>query len=170
MKRLVTAAALAALSIPASAYAGDWTGAYLGAGVGSTKADTQNLDDSDAVYSLHGGYDYDMGEWVLGGELEYSDTNIGVPSVGTIDQIGRFKVRAGYDFGQVMGYFLAGVTRAETDFGNDNGMKYGIGVAYNVTDNFVLSGEYIRDDFDNFANTGSDMKNDTFQVRASYRF
>ncbi len=125
MKRLVTAAALAALSIPASAYAGDWTGAYLGAGVGSTKADTQNLDDSDAVYSLHGGYDYDMGEWVLGGELEYSDTNIGVPSVGTIDQIGRFKVRAGYDFGQVMGYFLAGVTRAETDFGNDNGMNYG---------------------------------------------
>ncbi len=173
MKKLVLAAASAALIAPmaaAPAMADDWTGLYFGLGVGWTDIDGPNGDNA-ATYGAHVGYDLDFGQWIAGGELEYERTDIGLlGGAGDVDNIGRVKVKGGYDFGQVMGYAVLGRARMKTSFGNDNGNIYGLGVTYAVNERVALGGELLRHDFGNFAGTGTDYDTDSLTFRASFRF
>ncbi|MCU9837049.1 porin family protein [Ruegeria sp. WL0004] len=172
MKLLVSAAAIISVaSLPA--LAGEFNGPYLGLGVGYTDADGPGARDGDNTsFGGHVGYDYSFGSgFVLGGEVEYDRVNADLGGAGgTIDNIGRFKVKAGYDFGPVLGYGVVGAARATTSFGNDTGLVYGVGLAYPVTEQWAVSGEVLRHEFNDLGGAGSDFNVDTFNLRASFRF
>lgn len=175
MRTLIAATAALTLMAPAlatPALAGDWTGAYVGLGVGNTDFDGPGIFDGDDVsYGLHAGYDFDFGDFVLGGELEYDWTDVSLAGgAGQLDSMSRLKLKAGYDFGQALGYAIVGAARANSSIGDDSGLVYGLGVAYAINDQFTLSGEYLRHDFNNFNGTGFDATADVFNIRASFRF
>lgn len=173
MKKFILAAASAALiapiaAVPASAQ--DWTGLYFGLGLGWTDVDGPSGDNG-TTYGAHIGYDLDFGQFVVGGELEYERTDIGLlGGIGDVDNIGRVKVKGGYDFGPFMGYAVLGRARMKTSFGNDNGNIYGLGMSYAVNERVSLGGELLRHDFNNFAGRGSDYEADSLTFRASFRF
>ena len=160
---------------PAPVFSGsDWTGAYAGAslGYGDLTADTPTAGDVDAdgtVYGLQAGYDYDFGTFVLGGELDYSATDLDFNGT-DLDSITRLKVRAGYDAGQTLVYGVAGAAHAESDLGDDNGWILGVGADYKLTDDVTVGGEYLYHQFDDFDDTGVDIDGSTLAARVNYRF
>ncbi len=154
------------------AWAEDWTGAYGGFSFGYTDADgSGDLSGSDAGLGAHVGYDYDFGDFVLGGELEYNwlSLNLGITGVG-LDGVSSLKFRGGYEFGSTLGYIVLGASRANGTEDGDTAAVYGIGVAYPISDRFVISGEALRQEFDNLngQNSGTDLN--TLNLRTTFRF
>ncbi|MFW8636400.1 outer membrane protein [Cribrihabitans pelagius] len=157
--------------VPVVDYGGDWTGFYLGGQVGQLDADADNgLSGDDAAYGIHGGYNHDFGRFVLGGEIEYDETDVDLGGVASVDSVARGKVKAGYDFGRVLGYVTAGVAEAETSLGDETGEFYGLGLAYKVNDQWSVGGEVLEHDFDEFGNTGVGGEATSVAVRASFHF
>ena len=107
---------------------------------------------------------------MLGGELDYDSTDVDLGGAATIDSVTRLKARFGYDFGLALGYVTAGVADVDTSIGSESGEFYGIGVAYQVTDNFTLGGEILDHQFDDIEGSGVDADATTFTIRGSYRF
>jgi len=149
---------------------GDWTGPYAGLQVGnaSVEADGGN-DGDDIIYGLHLGYDYDLGNFVLGGELEYDTGPVDIGAA-DVDSVTRLKLRAGYDAGNTLVYLTAGPARVDTSLGDGDGWFAGLGLAYRVTDNWTVGGEYLVHEFDDIGGTGIDADADTISLRASFRF
>ena len=172
MKTFISACTIALMAT--SSFAGDWTAGYAGLGVGYGDVDLSAglPGGNNSIYGIHGGYDYDMGDWVIGSELEYARTNIDVGNgASTLDNVFSLKVKFGYDFGPALGYALVGGTRAYTNnIGNDTGGLYGLGLAYQVNPQWTISGEYVRHYFDDFNNSGIDVDADAVSLRASFRF
>lgn len=149
---------------------GDWTGAYGGLSFGHLSAETDTDDDSEGVYGVYGGYDYDFGQFVLGGELDYqTGDSIELDGV-EADDILRAKLRGGYDLGRTLVYGTVGAAQLGTDIGDDTGIVGGVGVEYKVTDNFSVGGEYLAHRFEDFDDTGVDIDADTVSLRGSFRF
>ena len=171
MRKLVSILALT-VAMSGPALAGDWTGPYAGIGVGWADVDGPGaLDGNDVTYGAHVGYDYDFGDFVLGGELEWDRTDISLGGgAANTDNVGRLKVRFGYDFGPALGYLVAGGAKAYTSMGNDTGAVYGLGVAWAVDEQITVSGEFLRHDFNNFNGLGADVDANTFNLRVSFRF
>lgn len=152
------------------ALGGDWTGAYGGLSLGKAWVEDDNFDDSDMVYGLHGGYDYDFGRFVLGGELDYQtgdDISLGGED---FDDILRLKMRAGYDLDRTLVYGVLGGAQLNTDNFDDTGWVAGVGAEYLVTDNVSVGAEYLYHKFDDFDDTGVDLDADTLSLRANFRF
>lgn len=170
--RLFFSGLLVASLAAVPAFAEDWTGPYVGAGVGYSDVNGPGSADGDkTTFGIHAGYDYDFGDFVLGGELEYDRVGLTLPAgFGTVDNVARLKLKGGYDFGPALGYVVLGGARSYSDFGNDNGTLYGIGLAYKVTDQVSLSGEVLHHKFNDIGNTGSDFESNVFNIRASFRF
>ncbi|AJE47385.1 outer membrane protein [Celeribacter indicus] len=197
MKRFaIPAAAVAALAVTAPAFAGgyseptpepvitpapvapvvagtDWTGGYAGLSAGYGWGDDVADDADDMVYGLFGGYDYDFGNFVLGGELEYSASEI-ENDVASIDDFTRLKLRAGYDLGSALVYGVVGATYVNADIAgedySDTGYAYGIGVDYALTDQINLGAELLQNEFDEFDDSGEDLSATTLGARVSFRF
>lgn len=195
----------------------NWTGGYAGAslGYGAVDADgspgledndfgfdgDDNFDDDEfdididgdgAVGGVYGGYQYDFGSFVVGGEadlnaanLDFDDDGIGDFIEGgtdsfdndggaSIDQIHRLKLRAGYDAGSALIYGVVGAAYAEAeifeeDF-SDTGYVVGAGVDYQFRSNITLGGEVLYHQWDDFDDTGIDFEATTAQVRVGYQF
>lgn len=148
----------------------DWTGAYIGGQIGQLDADTSNgLSGDDVSYGIHAGYNYDFGQFVLGGELDYdaTDTDLGGA---TVDSVARAKVKAGYEFGPVLAYVTGGVAQVDTSVGDETGEFYGIGMAYRVNEQWTVGGEILEHDFDDLGGSGISADATTVSLRASYRF
>ena len=168
-KFLATLVATTLLAVPA--YADDWTGGYAGLGVGWADVDgTGGLSGDDVAYGLFIGYNQDLGDWVFGGELEYAWVDIDVGAGAQVDNISRLKLRAGYDFGEAIGYVAVGGARADTTVGSDTGAVYGLGIDYAASEFVTISGEWLRHDFNNFNSTGVDIDANSFTLRAAWRF
>jgi len=149
---------------------GDWTGGYGGLSFGNLSVDADDLDDSEGVYGLYGGYDYDFGQFVVGGELDYqTGEDIELGSV-EVDNILRAKARGGYDLGRTLIYGTVGAAQLNADGGDDTGIVGGLGVEYKVTEQFSVGGEYLAHRFDDFDDTGVDIDADTVSLRGSFRF
>lgn len=149
---------------------GDWTGAYGGLSFGNFSAEADELDDSEGVYGVYGGYDYDFGQFVVGGELDYQtgeDIQLGGIEV---DDVLRAKVRGGYDLGRTLVYGTVGAAQLNTNIGDDTGIVGGLGVEYKVTEQITVGGEYLAHRFDDFDGTGVDVEADTVSIRGSFRF
>ena len=94
---ILTATPAAPVVVPVT-QTNDWTGFYAGGslGYGDISDNATGFDDDGVTYGIHGGYDYDFGQFVLGGELEISGFDLSGVGV-DVDSITRAKVRAGYD-------------------------------------------------------------------------
>ena len=138
------------------------------------------------------GYDYDVGNWVVGAGADYDWTDISVRTnrVYTIgggevnfdtklESIWRIKARGGYKIGNGLLYATAGYAQADTkDFGSADGWLVGAGYEHLVGENFSLGLEVLYHEFDNFKRDRGDgfgVKNldldaTTVQLRGTYRF
>jgi hypothetical protein len=170
---------------PALAQDGDWSGAYGGVSLGYGElGDAGGADVSGYTYGAHAGYAYDFGVIVLGGELDIVGGDIG-GVVGTlddpsgtlfrmdIDSIARAKLRLGYDAGDLQPYATFGAAQMTTsgDIGDsDTGYFYGAGLDYQVGDRFRIGGEVLRHEFDDFADSGTDLSVTTLGARVTFDF
>jgi len=146
----------------------DWTGFYIGAQIGWSDVTAPTGSDDDVSYGIHAGYNHDFGNFVLGGEIDYSTSEYsfgGGPSF-DVDTL-RLKARGGYDIGPALIYGVLGYVDLDDSSTSDDGISYGFGASYKVTDQFVVGAEYLRDDVDFL---GGDVDVDSFNIRASYQF
>lgn len=164
------------IAAPAPMMSADWTGFYAGAqlGYGQMTSDAIDEDPQDLLYGVHAGYLYDLGNIVLGAELDYDMTQIGfaAPAV-DLDSVARFKLRAGYDAGAFQPYLTAGVAQATVSGaldGTSDGQFAGLGLDYQLSDSFRVGGEVLAHQFDNLVDSGVDVEATTLTLRASYNF
>ncbi len=169
----VAAPVIIAAPAPVSA---DWTGFYAGAqlGFGRLSSDAVADDGEGATYGVHAGYLYDLGNIVLGAELDYDMTDVAftTPAV-DLDSVARLKLRVGYDAGAFQPYVVAGAAQADVSGainGTSDGAFAGLGVDYNLTDSIRLGGEVLAHQFDDLAGSGVDVEATTIGIRASYVF
>ncbi|KIC22467.1 outer membrane protein [Leisingera sp. ANG-Vp] len=157
--------------VPVANDGGDWTGFYLGGQVGQLDADASSgASGDDTAYGIHGGYNHDFGRFVLGGELDYDSTDLDLGGGATIDSVARAKVKAGYDFGNVLAYVTGGVAEADSSLGSETGEFYGVGLAYQVTDQWQIGGEVLEHNFDEFGSSGVGSDATSVSLRASFKF
>ncbi|SMX41699.1 outer membrane protein [Actibacterium lipolyticum] len=155
----------------------DWTGGSVGAhlGYGSIDTSVNGVDGDGFLGGVHAGYDYDFGNFIVGGELEYDAADIdlnGVP--GSVDSIARLKLRAGADLGNTFLYGTGGAAYAETEIAgtnvSDNGYFLGVGVEQMVRENISVGGEVLYHQFDDFDGSGDDIDATTVAARVSFKF
>ncbi len=157
-------------------YGSDWSGFYVGGqvGYGTAKSDQFAEDAKGAVYGVHAGYNYDFGQFVLGGEIAYDKLNQSDATSGiSLDGMGRVGLRAGYDAGSFMPYLTAGAARVNTTGAVESsydGSYYGLGMDYKLSDSIVLGGEVVKSTFDNFNGTTSSLDDTTVSARVSFQF
>ena len=167
-------ALLSALLIPVAqmALAEDWTGAYAGFTFGYTDADGPGGSGSNSgSIGASIGYDLDLGSFVVGGELEYDRLNLDLgASEGNLDSVSRVKLRGGYEFGPALGYVVVGAARANISGDSDTAAVYGIGVAYPLGDRLIISGEALRQNFNDVTRSRGDLDTNTFNLRTTFRF
>ncbi|MFY0311124.1 outer membrane protein [Leisingera sp. D0M16] len=157
--------------VPVANDGGDWTGFYLGGQIGQLDADATNgASGDDAAYGIHGGYNYDFGRFVLGGELDYDTTDLDLGGGASVDSVARAKLKAGYDFGNVLAYVTGGVAEADSSLGSETGEFYGVGLAYQVTDQWQIGGEVLEHEFDEFGSSGVGADATSVSLRASFKF
>jgi outer membrane immunogenic protein len=156
---------------------GDWSGFYAGAALGYAGAGGTNVFNNDEAgwdYGIQGGYLWDTGSAVLGGELQWVGTNVqdDVNDIG-IDGVLRAKLIAGYNGGVWMPYVVGGWAQLTTSGSldeSDTGYLYGFGANYMLSDNVIVGGEFLKHQWDNYADTGEDVTAETFEFRVSYQF
>ncbi|THH38901.1 porin family protein [Aliishimia ponticola] len=156
---------------PAVTYGGEWTGGYAGLSIGGIDIDATGAPDGEhSSYGLHLGYDYDFGQFVLGGEIEYETTNIGLGAVADVDSVARLKLRGGYDLGRTLLYATAGMAEIDTSIGSETGSFAGVGVSYQLNDRFYLGGEVLGHRFDDINGSGVDADATSLSIRGGLRF
>jgi len=154
----------------------NWTGFYAGGQLGYANIDTNaaGIDGDGLIGGLTAGYDYDLGNWVVGAGLDYDWTDVSLNNVPStdIDNIFRAKLRGGYKLGNGLLYATAGYANADTNnLGDEDGYFVGAGYEHMVTQNVSLGGEILYHEFDGFNTTpGTDVEATTAQVRATFRF
>lgn len=160
-----------AVPAPVVSYGGDWTGGYVGLGLGNLDVDGSGTADGDDIsYGIHGGYDYDFGRYVLGGEVEFDAADINLGGAATVDSVTRLKLRGGYDLGRTLIYATVGAARVDTSLGDDTGAFGGVGIAYQVNDRFYVGGEVLEHRFENIGGSGVNADATSVSLRGGIRF
>lgn len=174
MRLSMVAGTIALMAMPVLANAADWTGGYAGVQLGYGWLDSDTTSGEGEIGGLHGGYLFDTGTYVFGGELDYDSTQIDFGGGDEVESIIRLKGKAGYDLGQTLVYGTLGVAIAEATIGgtsyDDTGWFIGVGVDQLVTDNISIGAEVLYHDFNEFDTSGSDLSGTTLALRASYHF
>lgn len=142
-------------------------------------------DDNDIEVSIRGGYDYQIGSWVIGGVVEYTRLELqdSVTGFSTTPAAYNFtrkltdvlavRARGGYAFGDNLVYATGGYARGNMKHsyrttntvnafpaaggGDVDGYQLGVGYERKLTPNWTLGAEFLRTSF----------KDDDFKVRAS---
>jgi len=151
----------------------DWTGFYGGAQLGYGDVDTSvpGVSGDDFIGGLTLGYDYDLGDWVVGGALDYDWADITLAPGASVENVFRAKLRGGYKIGDGLIYATGGYAEVQTDtLGDDDGYFIGAGYEHLIADNFSLGGEILYHDINNFNSTPTDVEATTVQVRGTFRF
>ncbi len=154
----------------------DWTGFYGGLSYGFGDAsDNGGLTSSGTdLFGLQFGYLRDLGTVVVGGELAYVSGDF--DDFTTDWDSTRLKLIGGYDGGRILPYAFIGLSEFEIDDGagglSDTVTIYGLGARYALgpSGKVVLGLEYLVEDKNNFADTGSDLENNDISLRIDYRF
>lgn len=155
---------------------GDWTGAYAGASLGfGTLTVPGSPDGQEGIAGLNLGYRKDFGMMVLGGELSYSKNDIGNKAGDDqVNSTAAAKLMLGADMGRTLVYVSGGASQAEMQLGgvtaSDNGYFGGIGVDYALNQRWTVGGEVIASRYDDFNNSGINVKDTTLTLKVGYRF
>lgn len=197
---LVSFAASPALSADLSSYEAppayneelpstSWTGAYVGGHIGAAMPRANPFKGGKGLaLGAQGGYDYDMGSVVVGGEVEAThlgDTEVKVPN-GHLKERWRaaVKAKAGVKLDQTLVYGTAGLTVTSLRDGNGvtgpDGMKegylLGAGVEHRFTPKVSAKVEYdyvATGDVRTFANgvaSHTDLSDHVVKGGVNYRF
>jgi opacity protein-like surface antigen len=145
----------------------NWTGAYAGAGLGYGRMSFDTFDSRNApVGGLFGGYRYDTGNVVYGGELTVSPGAFGSATLPGGDELksgASLMLSAGIPFtesGRTLGYVAAGPTLLRTDgaAGSDTSTGLGaqLGVDHMLTDQIMLRGSVTYTVVNDLGSTGLD--------------
>lgn len=158
----------------------DWTGPYIGVQLGngwlSFEDDGIETEADDLLYGVHAGYNFDFGNFVLGGEIDHDQADIAIDDVASLDNVTRAKLRAGVGFGQALVYGTAGAAHANATIGgvseSDTGYFYGAGVQYMLTDRVSIGGEVLQHEWGDFGGVvpDGDVSATTLSARVSMRF
>lgn len=151
----------------------NWTGFYGGGQIGYADVDTNlpGVDGDDIIGGLTVGYDYDLGNWVVGAGLDYDFADIELGGAASVGNVFRFKLRGGYKIGNGLFYATGGYANADTDvLSDDDGYFIGAGYEHLIASNFSLGGEVLYHEFDNFNGSGIDVDATTLQLRGVFRF
>ncbi len=172
---LIWGGAASAADYPMATTSGfvNWTGAYFGGfggyAAGEITADADNPDfDSEydlnfAVGGAQFGYNHQFGQFVVGGEIDFSFTDgdtseaVGVGEYqSNIDWLATFRLRAGYTWDNLLIYATGGFAAAETDdrffdvdgvreeaTGSRKGWTAGAGFEWAFYDRWSVKGEYL---------------------------
>jgi opacity protein-like surface antigen len=165
---------------PAPAAGTDWTGAYAGLqaenGNATILGGPPDPEFDGTFLGVFGGYRYDFGTWVLGGEIDYvtGELTSAIPA-GSVDDLLRAGVELGFDAGQALFYGTAGWARVGlTDpvgATDNDGYFYGVGMDYLVTDRITVGFELLWHDFDEVGNPPpATMDMTTIGINAGIRF
>lgn len=146
----------------------DWTGGYVGGQVGYGELD-DGLEGDDWIGGVQAGYDWDLGDWVVGVGADANFGNIET-SAGDLESLSRLKLRGGYDFGNTLLYATTGASYADgEDLGSSWGYFGGLGVEVKATENWSVQTEVSKhwfDDFDGYGNVDAIVGT----VGVNYRF
>ncbi|MDP1669736.1 outer membrane protein [Phaeovulum sp.] len=170
---------------PVAVRAHDWSGAYVGLKAGQTSGDwdynnflTGTLDSGTTIGGF-AGYNMQRGNLVYGAEIGLTHLGVTAPTYPTLEfgNVLEIKGRLGYAMDRVMVYgtlgYMSGTitdTSGPTDY-DANGMTYGLGAEFMLTDRIFAGLEYQR-----AALTGTYMANevavdlDTVALRVGFQF
>ncbi|MFQ1702166.1 outer membrane protein [Loktanella agnita] len=174
----------AIVTAPGTAFA-DWSGGYVGLGVGTATdsevapgSNTESFElEGDEAFSMFGGYQVQYGNYVFGGEITFSRAdNFGNENLDRINlEPLDFKGRAGYAINNFMLYGAAGPTKLDATFSGlplaFTGINFGVGADYKFTQQFLIGAEYIaRRTSGKFEGEEVEINLDTVTLRAAYKF
>ncbi len=160
----------------------NWTGPYVGGTFGFGRVSSSGAASSETGFGAapHAGYNMDMGDWIVGAEIEVLPNALVDLSTATRDMrgtSGRVKLRAGPKLGAdgrtfAFGTLGAAQVRSSSATGNhsDTGILGGVGVSHAIQDNFFATGEILYHRFGNAGGTNSSANATTATVGLSFRF
>lgn len=149
---------------------GDWTGGYVGLNLGYADLEADGNSGDGNFYGLSAGYDQDLGNWVVGGGIDYDQLDIGLGG-SDVENALRLKLRAGYDLGSGLVYGTAGAVRIDVEgVGDDTGFFVGAGYEHKVTEQVSLGTEVLYHKVNDFNNSGSDVEATTVAAKVNFRF
>lgn len=168
-------AVLAALSVIGTAHAGEFDGAWLGAKAGNNQSALTGLDTKSAtVLGLEGGYNWNMGAYLLGlaGFADFNGKathNPGLVNYGS--RAYGLDGKLGLPMGSWMPYAKLGYARTSGNGGastvSGSGAHVGLGVEYKFMPSLSVSGEYTGASGSNGANK---LNNNNFTIGLNYYF
>jgi opacity protein-like surface antigen len=158
----------------------DWTGFQAGFVLGTASTTTAftptgpELDLNSTRYGLIGRYLHDMGDIVVGGQLMYEEIEVENDVIEGMSRIGA-SVLAGYDMGRFLPYAHLGVVRLNTgDLDtSENGVSYGLGAMFAVSERVILSVDYSRTVYDDYLDNlfpDAELTADSIRLAATFRF
>ncbi|MEL6168120.1 MAG: outer membrane beta-barrel protein [Pseudomonadota bacterium] len=157
----------------APAFSDSFSGPYGGVQLGFATAEGSGAVSADGEGTIGGGhigYDADLGNYVVGGEIDFDRAELELGNgTAEIDSVARLKIRAGGTVGDTRVYGTFGLAHVDTSLGNDNGYVVGAGVGQQVGD-WVLGGEVLFHQFDDIDGSGVDAEATTVTFRASFQF
>jgi len=139
-------------------------------GTTPTKACRESHDGDGFVGGLTGGYDHDMGKWVVGAAIDYDWLDIDANGT-DVESVWRAKVRSGFKAGRGLLYATGGYAKVDTDTAGDSG-GYVVGGGYEhlINDQFSVGTELLYHKFDDFNDTTLNMDVTTIHVQGIFRF
>ncbi|WP_372840862.1 outer membrane protein [Phaeovulum sp.] len=161
----------------------DWSGAYAGLKIGQSSGDwdwdtsTTGSIDSGNAYGGFAGYNVQRGNLVYGVEVGLNQSNVEITTPVAFDA-GNFmeiKGRVGYAMDRVMFYGALGYMSGDINDGTDDvdldGMTYGIGAEFMLTDNIFAGLEYQRAALSGtYGGADLDADVDTVALRVGFQF
>ncbi|MBF9048139.1 outer membrane beta-barrel protein [Rhodobacterales bacterium LSUCC0031] len=160
---------------PVAAFGRNWTGASVGLtlGYGDVSTSGPALAGDDVLLGLRAHYDYDFGDFILGGGLQYDTTNLDLGGVATLDAVTRVGLRGGIDLIDDWLYATAGWAQAQISgggVGDSDGWFAGLGYEMAMTEALSLGAELLYHEFDSFDLGGMSADATTAAVSVNFRF
>ncbi len=171
-------ASAASTDVMSTANTTDWSGWYAGAQYDFLDGDASLGGGVEGdVSGLFAGYRHDYGDIVVGVELDYSvgdfESTVVPGVILDVDSLMRLGIEVGYDAGPALVYATLGYTAVDlslagVDAGDGDGVYYGLGLDYMVSERVSLGVELLRHDFNNINGQGWDFN--TVGLNIAYRF
>ena len=159
---------------PAPIY--DWTGLSVGLQFGQIDVETSGvavLEGDDTLIGLRAYYDYDFGQFVVGGGLQFDSTGVDLGGVTEVESVLRAGLRAGIDLNRNWLYGTVGLARVSTSdagVGDSNGYFAGLGYEVFLTQQVTVGAEILYHEFDEFDLGGLEAEATTAALSVNFRF
>jgi len=164
------------VSVAATPSTSNWTGFSTGLQLGYGDVETSGaaaLAGDGALLGARAYYDYDFGDFIVGGGVQFDSADIDLGGVTTLESVTRVGLRAGIDLDQNWLYGTAGFARASTSnpvVGDSNGYFAGVGYEVFVADGMTVGAELLYHSFDEFDLSGLEVEATTAAVSLNFRF